>query len=120
MIVAGIGLRASATIEDLELLLNLSDRLPDRIALLADKSTHPALQAVILRTALPLVTFARDEIRGIATPGQSARQMTIFGTGSVSEACALLAAGPGARLICPRIFAPSSRATIAFAIKGKP
>lgn len=115
-ITAGIGLRASATVEDLQVLLYLSDRLPDRIAMLADKACHPALQDIISRTGLPLVTYPRDAIRGIATPGQSARQMTIFGTGSVSEACALLAAGPQSRLLGPRIFAPSGRATIAFAI----
>lgn len=116
MICAGIGLRASVTAEDLQVLLYLSDRLPDRVALLADKAEHPALREILNRSGLPLVTFPRDAIRGVATPGQSARQMTIFGTGSVSEACALLAAGPGARLLGPRIFAPSGRATIAFAI----
>lgn len=115
-ITAGIGLRASATIEDLQVLLYLSDRLPDRIAMLADKAGHPALQDILRRTGLPLITYPRDAIRGVATPGQSARQMTIFGTGSVSEACALLAAGPQSRLLGPRIFAPSGRATIAFAI----
>lgn len=120
MIVAGIGLRLSATPEDILTLLHLSDRLPDRIATLTDKAAHPALRQVASETGLSFVTFTRDQIRGVATPGQSERQMRIFGTGSVSEACALLATGPSGQLVGPRIYAPSGRVTIAFAIGEDP
>jgi cobalt-precorrin 5A hydrolase len=46
---------------------------------------------------------------------QSARVRERFGTGSVAEASALAAAGPGARLLGPRVISGDGLATAAIA-----
>ena len=111
MIVAGIGLRASATAADLAAALTLAQHLPQALALPADKACHPALAALALPVhAVPLADLTRQET---STP--SPRQPARYGGGSVAEAAALAAAGPGARLLQPRTIAPGGRVTLALA-----
>ena len=114
-VIAGIGLRASAGVADLEALLARAPATVAAIATLAAKSDHPALAALIAKTGLPLVALAPSALDGIATPTRSPDQIRRFGTGSLAEACALVAAGPHSRLSSPRILCPQGRATIAFA-----
>ncbi|MCP1313705.1 cobalamin biosynthesis protein, partial [Halomonas sp. 707D7] len=45
-----------------------------------------------------------------------ARSHQAFGTGSVAEAAALLAAGHGARLVAPRLISNDRKATAALAV----
>lgn len=116
MIVAGIGLRASATADDLRAALALAARPPARLALPADKADHPALAALDLPVqAVPLADLAGQPAQ-TASPHQPAR----YGPASVAEACALAAAGPGARLLQPRIIGPGQRVTLALAVTGDP
>lgn len=111
MIVAGIGLRAEATAADLSAALALALRAPQALATPEDKADHPtfAAQALPLH-AVPLAALAAQQT---ATP--SPRQPARYGAGSVAEAAALAAAGPGAHLIQPRITAPGGRVTLALA-----
>lgn len=111
MIVAGIGLRASATQADLEAALTLAQARPDRLATPEDKAAHPAFQDI----GLPLCPVPLARLTAQATPTISPRQPARYGTGSVAEAAALAAAGPGATLIQPRCTAPGGRVTLALA-----
>ncbi len=107
MIVAGLGLRASATAADVA--AALAGLAPDLIAVPEDKAAHPALAGRSVRPVpLPL-------LRAQAAPTPSPRQPARYGAGSVAEAAALAAAGPGARLLLPRRIAPGGRVTLALA-----
>lgn len=116
MIVAGIGLRAATTLATLTSLLNRAEETTGHpvtaLASVTEKATHPALAALARSRALPLHAVA---IEGIATPTQSERITARFRTGSVAEAAALAAAGPGATLTLARITAPDGMATLAIA-----
>lgn len=113
--IAGIGLRGSATVDDLHELLALAPARPQALATLSDKAAHPALLALCAATGLILHPIPRAALAGIPTLTQSLAQIARFGTGSLAEACALHAAGPGAALCGARQIARSARATMAFA-----
>ena len=63
MIVAGIGLRASATQADLEAALTLAQARPDRLATPEDKAAHPAFQDI----GLPLCPVPLARLTAQAT-----------------------------------------------------
>ncbi len=111
MIVAGIGLRAGATAADLAAALALALRPPQALATPADKADHPAFAAL----NLPLHAIPLPDLTAQATQTPSPRQPARYGTGSVAEAAALAAVGPGATLVQPRIIAPGGRVTLALA-----
>lgn len=112
MRVAGIGLRGAATVETLAALLAQAGAV-QALATLADKAAHPALVALARAASLPIRALPRESLAGLATQTRSCRIEQGFGTGSVAEACALAAAGPGARLVLPRITAEDGTATLA-------
>lgn len=109
MIVAGIGLRSTATEADLAAALALAPCTPQVLALPEDKAAHPAL------AGRAVIAVALAALRAQATETPSPRQPARYGAGSVAEAAALAAAGPGATLICPRLVAPGGRVTLALA-----
>lgn len=131
-LVAGLGLRATARANHLQALWQQAcDWLvqqPDwpagqvptvtTLAVLAHKAGHPALQA--WRAQLPwatrLLALPPVQLAGQPVPTQSARLLARYGTGSVAEAAALVAAGPGARLWRPRWVAADGCATLALAL----
>ncbi len=117
MRIAGVGLRAGATEDSLLQALALAGGVEGlaAFATIEDKAAHPALRFLAQRLSLPILALPRARIAGLVTPSHSARIHAGFGTGSVAEGCALAAAGPGARLITPRILAPDRRATLALA-----
>ena len=115
MITAGIGLRASATLDDLRATLAMAAAAPAQLALPADKAGHPALAAL----GLPLVAVALADLAGQPARTPSPRQPARYGRLSVAEAAALAAAGPGARLLQPRIIGPGQRVTLALAVTGE-
>ncbi|PLL14161.1 precorrin methylase [Tabrizicola sp. TH137] len=121
MIVAGIGLRAATTLATLTALLQSAEETTGHpvqaLATATEKATHPALTALARSRALPLHPVAID---GIATPTHSPRITARFRTGSVAEAAALAAAGPGATLTLARITAPDGMATLAIATSQGP
>ena len=68
-----------------------------------------------LALGLPVVAVADAALRGQATLTQSGRVQALKGAGSVAEAAALAAAGPGARLRGPRAVSADGTATAAIA-----
>lgn len=113
--IAGIGLRAAATLASLEQALAGQEGRLSALATLEDKADHPAIQQLAKALGLPLRAIPRASLAGLATLTRSCRIEQGFGTGSVAEACALAACGPGARIITPRITSADGLATIALA-----
>lgn len=116
MKIAGIGLRAAATLADLQDALALAGcARPDALATLAAKAEKPQIKALAETLGIPVLKLGEDEISGIPTLTCSPRIKARFGTGSVAEAAALAAGGTGARLICPRVKTTNGLATAAIA-----
>ena len=113
MRVAGFGLRASATADDLAELLGGAK--VEAIALPSDKADHPAIATFAAMLGLRLIPVAPERLAEQTTPTLSPRQPPRYGTGSVAEASALAAAGPGARLILRRKVGAAGTATMAIA-----
>lgn len=76
------------------------------------------LRALGAKLGLPVVAVPDGALRGVATLSQSGRVRGLYGTGSVAEAVALVAAGPGARLWGPRAVSADGMATAAVAEGG--
>ncbi|WP_090844453.1 cobalamin biosynthesis protein [Paracoccus alkenifer] len=113
MRVAGFGMNSRATIASLRAALAAAGPA-DTLAALPD---HAAEVAALARALdLPLITVA--SVAGIPTLSQSPRSLAAHHTGSVAEAVALAAAGPGARLLAPRAMSPDRCATCAIAQTG--
>ncbi|AWB47987.1 precorrin methylase [Gemmobacter aquarius] len=111
MRVAGIGFRGAATVDDLAAALALAG---DADALATDTSKAGAAVMLALAARTGLAVRAVD-VSGTATPTASVRVTEAFGTGSVAEAAALVAAGRNARLVVGRVVAPNGMATAAIA-----
>ncbi len=106
VIVAGFGFSTRATVESLKGALAATGHQPDAVATLADKA--PLLSAL----GLPVIAVSSPLP---LTPTQSPASLAARGTGSVAEACALDAAGPGAYLLTTRRVSPDGLATCAIA-----
>jgi cobalt-precorrin 5A hydrolase len=122
MIVAGFGFRRAATAESL---LDALDKAqgPQAPALLAtaeDKAAAPAFQALSARLGLPIHAVTPDALARVETPTRSATVRALRGSGSVAEAAALVAAGPGASLLGPRAVSADRMATCALATRILP
>jgi cobalt-precorrin 5A hydrolase len=109
MRVAGLGFRTGATPEDLTEALALAGPVD---ALATAHSKAEALRGLIADRGLPIHGV---DVAGTETPTRSDRVMARFNTGSVAEAAALIAAGPGARLVLARRVTSNGQATIAVA-----
>lgn len=112
LIAAGIGLRPGteepALAACLDLALNRLALSPADLGCLATVSSRAAeagLAALAARLGLPLVGLPDDALAGMdaGCATRSTRVVALYGVGSVAEAAALAAAGPGAELILPRI-----------------
>ena len=118
MIVAGFGFRSGVT------LASLQDALAraggpggvTHLATVAAKVGGLAQLAEVL--GLPVIAVAAGDLPGQVVLTHSDRVDALFGTGSVAEAAALAAAGPGARLWGPRIVSTNGHATAAIAEGG--
>jgi cobalt-precorrin 5A hydrolase len=122
MIVAGFGFRRAATAESLLDALDKA-RGPQAPALLAtaeDKAAAPAFQALSARLGLPIHAVTPDALAQVETPTRSATVRALRGSGSVAEAAALVAAGPGASLLGPRAVSADRMATCALATRTLP
>lgn len=115
MIVAGFGCRADTPPASLEAALRLAagDQEPALLAAPADRLA--LVRPLADRLGLPLVAIEEPLLREMATPTRSAASLAHRGVGSVAEAAALAAAGPGARIVRTRCIAPDRRATCALA-----
>lgn len=121
MIVAGFGFSSAATADSLRTAFELASagHRIDALATVADKRGHTGLAAFTEGTALPLHFVAPADLAGQRTLTCSPRSRATHGTGSVAEASALAAAGPGARLLAPRQISDDRLATCAVAIGGQ-
>lgn len=119
---AGIGFREAATVESLlDALARAGAADLRRIALPAVKARHPAALSL---AAMGYVLVPVDAAALAATPTltESPAARAAHATGSVAEACALAAAGPGARLAAARAVSGDHCATAAraFPVAGDP
>jgi cobalt-precorrin 5A hydrolase len=112
VIVAGIGCRKGATVDEveaaIEAALKAAGRAPEALSLIATsdgKGGEPGIVAASLARGVPLVLVgpADLEAAGTRTQSSSPRVLALTGVPSVAEAAALAAAGPTARLLLPRI-----------------
>jgi cobalt-precorrin 5A hydrolase len=120
LIVAGFGFRAAATLESLLDALNRTGtpRPPGLLATAEDKA--PALAGLAARLNLPLLSIPKAALAAAETATRSATVAALRGTGSVAEAAALVAAGPGASLLGPRAVSADRMATCALAARTGP
>ena len=122
MIVAGFGFRQAASVDSL---LDALDRAraaqtPDLIATAEDKATAPVFQALSDHLNLPIRAIAQDVLAQVETPTRSVTLRALRGSGSVAEAAALVAAGPGASLLGTRAVSADRMATCALATRILP
>lgn len=115
MIVAGFGCRSGATLAALRDALNKAGGAEGvtHLATLAQKAR--ALEALGRSLNLPVLALDPEVLKDVPTPTRSDRIEAMFGTGSIAEAAALVAAGPGARLLGPRAVSADGTATAAIA-----
>lgn len=117
MIVAGFGFRSAATEASLRDALARTG-MQDRVTALAtpqDKAQAPAFLALSAGLHLPILEVAPDQLTEALTPTNSPASQTYRQTGSVAEASALSAAGPGGRLLQVRVISADRMATCAIA-----
>ncbi len=115
MRVAGLGFRSRATAASLADALAAAGGPVDALATAADKAGAAAICDLARGLGLPLIAVGPAALAAEATLTRSARVAARFGTGSVAEAAALAAAGPGARLSGPRVVSADGLATAAIA-----
>ena len=125
MIVAGIGYRQAATLDDLREAVALTGATPHALASVAAKTRGAALIALAQELDLPLIAIDEERLPLVQTRTASDRIKARFGTGSLAEAAALLAAGANdkdiaARITVPRVQTKNGMATAAIAERISP
>lgn len=115
MIVAGFGFRAGATLAALKDALARAGG-PERVTHLATVAAKAeGLLPLAQMLGLPVIAVAAEDLSGQTVLTHSERVDSLFGTGSLAEAAALAAAGPGARLWGARVVSTNGTATAAIA-----
>ena len=86
-----------------------------RLFTIAEKQGEAGLIEAAVTLALPLVFLPHAALAAVETAVQtrSERVVALFGTPSVAEAAALAGAGPGARLLVPRLASASATCAVA-------
>lgn len=116
MIVAGLGFRKDASVDSLRNALRAAGgHAAQALATAEDKARAPQIRALAAELALPLHAIPRAALQNQTTLTKSARVQSLYGTGSLAEAAALAAAGPGAQLLGPRVTSHDGKATAALA-----
>lgn len=116
MRVAGFGFRRSASLASLESALDqLHQRYGPVDRLAAVRPMLPLVQELGDKHGIAVLGVAEGELPQVVTLTRSEHSLQARGTGSVAEAVALLAAGPGATLIGPRLISADRLATAALA-----
>ncbi len=120
MIVAGFGFRSETTLAALQDAFHRAGG-PDGVTHLATLGAKErALSVLGDHLGLPVIALAPEALIGQPTLTRSARVQAAYRTGSVAEAAALAAAGPGARLLGPRAISSDGTATAALAERISP
>lgn len=118
--VAGIGFRSGAAMASLQDALGLAIAASGGAAVHAlatesTKSRAPVFRELAQALTIPGLGIQAEDIARMMTPTQSQRIVDRFGTGSLCEAAALVAAGPRARLVAARVVSGDGMATVAIA-----
>jgi cobalt-precorrin 5A hydrolase len=122
----GLGLRPGTGTADIRACLDLALARIEAgtaeigcIATVAARAAEPGLMALAADLGAPVIAIPDEALRGedAGCATRSTRVVSLYGVGSVAEAAALAAAGPGASLILPRI--ALGRVTCALARGGK-
>ncbi|GFE50566.1 precorrin methylase [Roseobacter cerasinus] len=119
MIAAGFGFRKGATASSLEDAFARACEAaePEVLATVDDKAMAEAFRLFAEERGLPIKAIPPDVLAQQKTTTHSDASRVRFGTGSVAEASALAAAGPGARLLTVRQISADKLATCALAIQ---
>jgi len=121
VIVAGFGFRGAATAESLADALGHAGKItgtgarPGALATARDKADSAPFRAFAQAIGLPVHAIDADALAQQGTATRSVPSLAARGTGSLAEAAALAAAGPGARLLAPRCVSIDGMATCALA-----
>ncbi len=116
MKVAGFGFRKGAGVESLLAALEATGATGvTKIATAEGKADALAIRALAEQLHLPLEAVSDAALPAAEVLTQSEKSTAMYGTGSLSEAAALIAAGPGARLLGPRVISGDTMATCAIA-----
>ncbi|MEM1072843.1 MAG: cobalamin biosynthesis protein [Pseudomonadota bacterium] len=117
MIVAGFGFRNRATADSLADALELAagELSVTHFATASDKATGPVFREFAARCMMPVARVEAEDLKTQETLTKSSASARERGTGSLAEAAALAAAGPGARLLVARVVSPDGFATCALA-----
>ncbi|HEY2999273.1 MAG TPA: precorrin-6y C5,15-methyltransferase (decarboxylating) subunit CbiE [Acidimicrobiales bacterium] len=118
-LVVGVGCSSAATAGEMAVVvaeaLDALDAVPLSdglgVATIDRRADHPAVLAVAGGT--PPVTFPAGLLAAVDVPHPSPAVDAAVGTPSVAEAAALLAAGPGARLVAGKCAGPTATAAVA-------
>lgn len=115
--VAGFGFRKGAGVDSLLAALDVAGGRAGltAIASVTEKAEAEVFQTLAERLGLPVEPVAKAALPRVAVATQSEKSQAMNGTGSLSEAVALIAAGPGAQLVAARAISPDSMATCAIA-----
>nr|WP_197978368.1 cobalamin biosynthesis protein [Sphingomonas sp. CFBP 13603] len=116
VIVAGFGFRAGATLDTLRTVLASAQHgYPPVTALAAPHDKQALVSPLAEAMGVPMIAVSPSALQSAQTSTRSAASLEARATGSVAEASALAAAGPGARLLTPRHISPDRMATCAIA-----
>jgi cobalt-precorrin 5A hydrolase len=116
MRVAGFGFRRNATVDSLRDALGAVGGGPVQVlATLTEKADAKAICDLATEMRLNVAAISRADLAAQPTRTHSPRVRARFGVGSLAEAAALAAAGPGARLIGVRAVSADGTATAAIA-----
>lgn len=117
MKVAGFGFRKGAVMESLLAALDAAGGAEglDRITTVTGKAEAAAFTALAAHLNLPVEAVSPEALQWAEVETQSEKSRRMYGTGSLSEAAALIVAGPKSRLLAARAISPDSMATCAIA-----
>ena len=115
MRIAGLGFRSAASLASLTDALDRAGPA-DALATSTAKAQAPVIVALARARGLPLIGV---KVAGIATPTQSARVIAMLGTGSLAEAAALAALGPGRQHLPRQNNQPHGRRSLWYAVQFK-
>ncbi|MEQ3727709.1 MAG: cobalamin biosynthesis protein [Tateyamaria sp.] len=117
MIVAGFGFTTRATSDSLHSALHATGFTGalTKIASASDKVQTAAFTDLATNLAVPVAAISAEQIASAQTATQSTTSKSARDTGSVAEAAALAAAGPGAHLLVTRHISADRMATCAIA-----
>lgn len=119
MRVAGIGCRRGVPTADVVSAVRLAasriDSGVDALATTQDKIAEEGVVAAAAMLGLPLVCADEAALHDVAPDAvtRSERVLALKGLPSIAETAALAAAGPGARIIVPRVVAGAATCAIA-------